>query len=149
MTHSIRETRESLGLSRKELAEEAGVTIGALASVESGRGSRDKNAEDKIRRALAMRIAPATRTDGERSAPRAFKHSAAVPKAREGFEYIEEWNGMTPGSRFTVIGEEGVFSFLRLVRNPQGNEWVDGLGGERTYPTHFRSFRLERVRPFT
>lgn len=146
--HSIRETRESLGLSRQELADEADVTVGALASVESGRGSRDKNAEEKIRKALAARIIPSSRTEGERGTPRAFKAAAAPAGTHEGWEFFTEWNGLTPESRFTVVGEEGVFSFLRFVRTDKGAEWVDGIGSERGYPAAFRSFRPERVRPF-
>lgn len=148
-TYDIRAARESLGLSRGELAAEAGVTIGALASVESGRGSRDKAAEEKVRRALAARITPTTRTDDQRGTPRAFRNVVRVPARREGFEYIEEWNGLTPEARFTVLGEEGVFSFIRFVRSPKGSEWVDAIGGERGYPPAFRSFIPERVQPFT
>ena len=122
------------------------MTVGALASVESGRGSRDKQAEDKIRKALAARIVPASRTEGERGTPRAFK--GADVGIREGWEFFTVWNGLTLESRFTVIGEEGVFSFRRFVRTDKGVEWVDAIGGERGHPPAFRSFRPERVRPF-
>lgn len=147
---SLREQRESLGLSRKELADEAGVTIGAIASLEAGRGSRDAEAEKKIRTAIALRIAPSTKTEGEKATPKALRSTALthVPAVREGFEYILEWNGLKPESRFTVTGEEGVFTFIRFVRTPKGKEWVDGIGGQRGYPPAFRSFRPEKVRPF-
>ena len=146
--HSIKEQRISLGLSRKELADEAGVTIGAVASLEAGRGSRDKDATAKIVAALKARIIPQTRAENDKATPRAFRNVAAIPSQRAGWEYLDEWNGMRPESRFTVVGEEGVFSFLRFVKTCNGKEWVDGIGGERGYPAAFRSFRPERVRPF-
>ena len=144
----LRFTRESLGISRAELAELAGVTIGAVASLEVGRGTRDATAEQKIRTALTTLVRPKEQRSENERAPRAFK-STAVPAVRAGWEYLYEWNGMQPESRFTVIGQEGVFSFVRFVRNEKGSEWVDGIGGERGYPPAFRSFKPHLVTPFT
>lgn len=141
--------RKALGMSRQEIADLAGVTVGAVASIEGGRGSRDKGAEDKIRTTLEQLIAPSTKTDGERGTPAAYReknlqrYEALHPTWIVEYEYM----GLTPESRFTVEGEEGVFVFVRIVTNDHGSTWVDCYGGERNCPEHARSFPPERVNP--
>lgn len=144
---SIKQLRESLGISRQDLAAEAGVTVSAIASVERGGNSRDKGAEEKIRFVLSLKIAPPARDD--KDAPRVLTTKAnGVPPTRVGWTYTEEWSGMKPGHRFTVTGEEGVFTFLRHTRNAKGSEWVDCIGNEPNYPPKFRAFACERVHPY-
>ena len=146
----IRSHRKALGLGRKELAETAGVTVGALASVEAGKKSRDKEAVEKIITTLEQLIAPSTRSgEGGDQRPAGYregnlkKYEEAHPDRTVSYE----WNGLELESRFTVIGEEGVFAFVRHVTNENGDEWVDAWGGERNYPAHSRSFRVERIVP--
>lgn len=138
---ALRTWREGLGLSRKEVADEAGVTISAVASVESGRGSRDKAAAERIRRCLERQLSPSKQEEGART-PRAFSQGAAL-KAKDDWEICLEWRGLSPESRFTVLDEEGVFVFIRHVTAPKG-EWVDCFGGTR-HEKKFRAFRPERV----
>ena len=140
--------RKALGMSRKEIADLAGVTVGAVASIEAGRGSRDKGAEDKIRAALELIISPETKADSK-SVPAAYrepnlsKYEAAHPTWIIDYEFM----GLTPGSRFTVEGADGVFRFVRVVTNDEGSSWVDCYGGERNYPEHARSFPCTRINP--
>jgi len=140
--------RKALGMSRQEIADLAGVTVGAVASIEAGRGSRDKAAEEKIHKALDLLINPNTKTDAGHT-PGAFKernlklYEEAHPTWTIAYEYM----GLASQSRFTVQGEDGVFVFVRMVTNHNGVQWIDCYGGERNYPDHARSFALSRVNP--
>lgn len=143
----IRAHRKSLGLSRQEVADVAGVTVGALASIEAGRKSRDKEAEEKILTTMSQLVSPTTRND--QGVPAGYEQRTLVKyeAAHPDRTVVYEWNGLEVGSRFTVVGEEGVFAFVRHVTSPSGSEWIDCYGGERNYPTHARSFAPDRITP--
>lgn len=134
---SMRETREALGLSRKQVAELAGVTIGAVCSIEDGRTARDKHAATKITEALKIASAPPDKAD-------LGKIYRLVQPAKEDWVVSTDWNGLKPGERFTVVDVEGSFSFIRHVTT-KASTWVDGWGGRAGYGS-LRSFHEGRVR---
>lgn len=143
--------RTALGMSRSELALHAGITLGAMASIESGRGTRDANARTKVEASLKVLLAPKEKPDNGAATNRPpIGRKRSEGRARPAhWTIVEDWNGMRPGSRFVVTGISGeIFTFVEFVRNEKsGSEWVTGHGGvpgpKGTSTT--RSFRPELV----
>jgi DNA-binding XRE family transcriptional regulator len=139
----IREQRQSLGLSRKQLAELAGISESAVWSVENGKLTRDKNAIEKVNAALRIASAPQDVND----LPKAYRPGAAQRVTPDDWTVLTEWKGLVPGCKFTVVEIEGTFTFVRHVTNSVGDEWVDGYGGRSGYGS-YRSFRAHLVHVF-
>ena len=51
---------------------------------------------------------------------------------------------LRPGTRLSILGERGSFTFLRYVTRPDGHCWVDVIGGPPG-ATKYRSFRPARI----
>jgi hypothetical protein len=51
---------------------------------------------------------------------------------------------LTPGTRLSILGERGSFTFVRFVSRPDGRCWLDVIGGAPGV-TKFRSFRPARI----
>ena len=134
---NIAEVRASLGMTRQALASLAGVSPGAVWSVENGKGTRDKDAATKIMQALQLATAPINPD----ALPKAYR---TAQSAKDGWTIETEWNGLKQGQRFTVADEEGSFGFIRFVKTETGS-WVDGYGGRAGYGKA-RSFDPEKVR---
>lgn len=49
------------------------------------------------------------------------------------------------GTELKITGERGRFRFIRTVKTPNGNEWIDVWGGPKG-AEQWRSFRLDRVK---
>lgn len=128
----IRKMRVALGLSQQELATHAGITHGAMNSIEAGRGTRDGLARAKVEASLRQLLAPKEKPDngpGTNGPPRGRK-ATDVRQRPEHLVSTTEWNGMKPGHRFVVEGIEGSFTFIEHVTNTQRKcEWVTGYGG--------------------
>jgi hypothetical protein len=51
---------------------------------------------------------------------------------------------LTPGTKLSILGERGSFTFVRYVSRPDGHCWLDVIGGPPG-ATKFRSFRPSRI----
>ena len=71
-----------------------------------------------------------------------------APRPNSEWEYTTELqiNGrnVAPGTELKIVGERGRFRFMRVVRKPDGKEWLDVWGGAKG-SEQWRSFKLERV----
>jgi hypothetical protein len=73
----------------------------------------------------------------------------SAPKPNAEWEYTTELqiNGrnVTAGTELKITGERGRFRFIRVVKTPEGKEWLDVWGGAKG-SEQWRSFRPDRVR---
>lgn len=127
----IEATRKAMGLSRKQLAEKAGVTESAVWSVEHGKNPRGG---EEVRQAVLAVLdplsssseTPASEPVGQPStgakptyASRGGKRLAA-PEPRADWKYSYEWDGMTSGDPCKVNGEPGTAKFIEHVVTEKG-----------------------------
>lgn len=71
------------------------------------------------------------------------------PRPNSGWEYTTELqiNGrnVAPGTELKITGERGRFRFMRVVRTPEGKEWLDVWGGPKG-AEQWRSFKIDKVK---
>lgn len=72
-----------------------------------------------------------------------------APRPNAGWTYTTELqiNGrnVAAGTELKITGERGRFRFIRVVKTPDGKEWLDVWGGAKG-SEQWRSFRPDRVR---
>lgn len=144
----VEATRKAMGLSRKQLAEKAGVTESTVWSVEHGKNPRGgEAARQAVLQALDPLAGPAesspeTRkpaTVGQPSSHRGGK-KLAPPEPRADWTYSYEWEGLRPGDSCTVAGEPGVAKFVDHVVTDKGSTHVTVFMSGK-----WRSFAPDRV----
>lgn len=123
-------------MSRAEAARASGVTPGALWSIENGKSTRDATASSKYLAWLAGMEARGVNARGGIG-------PAAAPPPVGGF-VLTEYRGLRVGDKFAVRTEPGKFTFLGLVRERMGTEYIAAYGGRPGYGSH-RSFALWKV----
>lgn len=143
----VEATRKAMKLSRKQLAEKAGVTESAVWSVEHGKNPHGGEAvRQKVLAALdpltSSSEAPATPPAGQPSTRRNGRKIAPLEE-RPDWHRRYEWLGMHNGDQCRVQGE-GTATFHEHVTTDAGNTHVtvfmDGA---------WRSFAPDRVTPAT
>lgn len=146
MSSHWEDRRKSLGMSRKDAADGAAVTQGAVWSIENMKVPRGGAAVLKKYGDWLASVEEATDEEGRAKAKAGGGADILPTDERDGFVVEKEYGRLKVGDRFRVKDEEGVFRFRGHVRCEEtGSEWVDGIGGQKGYPSAFRSFRLDRV----
>lgn len=150
----VEATRKAMKLSRKQLAQKAGVTESAVWSVEHG---KNPHGGEEVRQKVLAALDPTSQSEPSEDTPKPQAKSAgsfAPPSNRGGKKVVPfadrpdwhrryEWLGMHNGDHCRVENE-GTGTFMEHVTTDSGNThvtvWLDG---------RFRCFAPDRVTPAT
>lgn len=131
MSSMLEDRRKNMGMSRADVANLSGLPNSSIWALEMGK--QVKNSASATASALKTLEAFLEQEEHKRDSG----WTAPMYPAPPGGSVIPEYRGLKLGDRFTLRTEPGLFTFLGLVREKTGTEYVACYGG----PTHYGSQR--------
>lgn len=138
MSSSWEDRRKALGLSRADAANLSGMKNSSIWAIEMGK--LVTNSQDATNKAMKVLEAFLEQEELKRDS------GWTVPpyKAPPGGTVTNEYRGLKLGARFACRTETGLFTFLGLVREARGTEYIAAYGGPPGYGMH-RAFPIWKV----
>lgn len=127
MTSMLEDRRKNLGMSRADVANLSGLPNSSVWALEMGK--QVKNSTTATNAALKSLEAFLEQEEHKRDSG----WTAPAYKAPPGGTVSPEYRGLKLGDRFTLRTEPGLFTFLGLVRERLGTEYIACYGGPPGY----------------